>query len=150
MDTKDLNNNYIEAVEIIKTAILRSQYQASKKVNAEQLALYFGIGQYISANSRDGYWGTGALSVISERLQKSMPGLRGFSEANMRKMRIFYEKWALLLDKPFVATNEFDRIVCRGFPECPFYPSLSHLVSGKGPGRVVFLYQTLLADALFD
>lgn len=106
MDTKDLNNNYIEAVEIIKTAILRSQYQASKKVNAEQLALYFGIGQYISANSRDGYWGTGALAVISERLQKSMPGLRGFSEANMRKMRIFYEKWALLLDKPFVATND--------------------------------------------
>ena len=106
MDTKDFNNNYIEAVEIIKTSILRSQYQASKKVNAEQLALYFGIGQYISANSRDGYWGTGALAVISERLQKSLPGLRGFSEGNMRKMRIFYEKWALLIDKSFVATND--------------------------------------------
>lgn len=92
MDTKNIHQDYIEAVEIIKAAILQSQYQASKKVNAEQLALYFGIGQYISVNSRDGYWGTGALAVISERLRKLLPGLRGFSEANMKKMRNFY-KW---------------------------------------------------------
>jgi predicted nuclease of restriction endonuclease-like (RecB) superfamily len=26
-------------------------------------------------------------------LQKALPGLRGFSQANMRKMRIFYEQW---------------------------------------------------------
>lgn len=110
MDTKNIHQDYIEAVEIIKTAILQSQYQASKKVNAEQLALYFGIGQYISVNSRDGYWGTGALAVISERLRKLLPGLRGFSEANMKKMRIFYERWALFIDKSFVTTNEFIRV----------------------------------------
>lgn len=108
MDTKDFINNYIEAVEVIKTAILQSQYQASKKVNTEQLALYFGIGQYISVNSRDGYWGTGALAVISQRLQKVLPGLRGFSEGHMKKMRIFYEKWAVLASKSCITMHDLE------------------------------------------
>ena len=36
--------NYDEAVEIIKTAILQSQYDAAKSVNEKQLTLYYGIG----------------------------------------------------------------------------------------------------------
>ncbi len=35
--------NYDEAVQTIKTAILQSQYNASKIVNEKQLMLYFGI-----------------------------------------------------------------------------------------------------------
>ena len=50
-----------QAVKTIKTAILKSQYHASKQVNAEQLSLYYGIGKYISENSREGFWGTGAI-----------------------------------------------------------------------------------------
>ncbi|MDE5762438.1 MAG: hypothetical protein K2H68_02870, partial [Bacteroidales bacterium] len=53
-----------DAVIVIKTAILQSQYKASKEVNREQLALYFGIGQYISMNSRQGYWGMNAIESI--------------------------------------------------------------------------------------
>ena len=58
-----------------------------------ELSLYYGIGHYISDNSRQGYWGKGALHQISEQLHKELPGLRGFSETNMRYMRIFYEAW---------------------------------------------------------
>ena len=43
MNDSDMNNVYTEAVEVIKTAILQSQYRASKNVNAELIALYFGI-----------------------------------------------------------------------------------------------------------
>ena len=46
---------YYETVKIIKTAILQSQYNASKIVNKKQLMLYFGIGKYISLNSRNGF-----------------------------------------------------------------------------------------------
>ena len=52
---------YLHAVEIIKTAILQSQYNAIRLANQEQLQLYFAIGRYISENSRTGYWGTGGL-----------------------------------------------------------------------------------------
>ncbi|MCQ2168977.1 MAG: hypothetical protein MJY51_00985, partial [Bacteroidales bacterium] len=49
-------------------------------------SLYFGIGLYVSAHSRGGYWGTGAIDAICEQLQKELPGLRGFSPESVRKM----------------------------------------------------------------
>ena len=84
---------YNEAVRVIKEAILQSQYQAASIVNKEQLSLYYGIGKYVSENSRNGYWGKGAIDTISKQLQKDLPGLRGFSAANIKFMRQFYEMW---------------------------------------------------------
>ena len=88
------NKDYLEAVKAIKEAILRSQYRTVSTANREQLSLYYGIGRYVSENSRVGFWGTGAIEQISTDLQKELPGLRGFSARNMRNMRIFYDEWA--------------------------------------------------------
>lgn len=87
---------YDDAVKIIKNAILQSQYEAARSVNEKQLMLYYGIGKYISLNSRKGFWGEGAIDTISERLQKELPGLRGFTSRNLRFMRTFYEEWSIL------------------------------------------------------
>ena len=87
---------YDDAVKIIKDAILQSQYEAARSVNEKQLMLYYGIGKYISLNSREGFWGEGAIAAISEKLQKELPGLRGFSVRNLRNMRYFYEEWSIL------------------------------------------------------
>ena len=95
-ESKDIINN---AVDIIKTAILQSQYRAGKSVNSEQLALYYGIGRYISCNSRNDSWGTNAIDEISENLQRQLPGLRGFSATSLKRMRIFYEQWEMLEGK---------------------------------------------------
>jgi len=84
---------YKEAVRTIKAAILQSQYRSAKLITGEQLSLYFGIGCYVSNNSRKGTWGTGAISRISEQLRRELPGLRGFSEQNIRNMRTFAEYW---------------------------------------------------------
>ena len=88
-----LGTQYNEAVQQIKAAILRSQAKALAGVNQEQLALYYGIGRYISQNSRDGFWGTDAIETISRQLSAELPGLRGFSARNLRNMRTFYEEW---------------------------------------------------------
>ena len=85
--------NYDEAVKAIKTAILNSQFDAVRAVNEKQLMLYYGIGKYISLNSRYGYWGKGAIDAISERLDRELPGLKGYSARNLRYMRTFYEEW---------------------------------------------------------
>lgn len=90
------DTKYAIAVQTIKTAILQSQYQAIKLVNKELLTLYYGIGRYISKNSRNGFWGKGAIAYISNKLQRELPGLRGFSETNLKMMRIFYEEWEML------------------------------------------------------
>ncbi len=97
--TEFLPEKIREAVKIIKTAILKSQYRAAKGVNKEQLSLYFGIGRYVSEHSRKGFWGTGAIERISEQLQKELPGLRGFGARQIKNMRSFYEEWRLMLEK---------------------------------------------------
>ena len=96
-----------QAVEAIKTAILQGQYEAAKDINRVQLAVYFAIGKYLSKNTRKGVWGTGALKKISEQLRKELPGLRGYSETNLKNMRSFYDNWQLLDSYSSVATDEF-------------------------------------------
>ncbi len=92
MITTDIQQ-YNEAVNVIKQAILQSQYRSVKLISGEQLSLYYGIGRYVSVNSRKGTWGTGAIKRISEQLRRELPGLRGFSEQNIRNMRTFSEYW---------------------------------------------------------
>ena len=86
-------NHYSEAILLIRNAILKSRYRAAALANRELLSLYYGIGKFISENSRKGFWGTGAIETISERLQQELPGLRGFSTGNIKRMRIFFEEW---------------------------------------------------------
>ena len=90
---------YTEAVRVIKEAILRSQYRAASSANKEQLSLYYGIGCYVSKNSREGFWGKSAIETISQQLQKELPGLRGFSATNIKNMRSFYEEWSPVINR---------------------------------------------------
>ena len=103
------------AVQIIKEAIQQSQLRALGAINQEQLALYFGIGRFVSANTRNKNWGKGFIDAVSKQLRKELPGLRGFSAPSMRKMRTFYEEWRMLSgsseaviveSNSFVPTNE--------------------------------------------
>jgi len=97
-------NIYTDAIQEIKSAILKSRYRAAALANRELLSLYYGIGKYISENSRKGFWGTRAIETISERLQQELPGLRGFSASNMKNMRMFYEEWeCVFTNRPLVA-----------------------------------------------
>lgn len=106
---------YQSAVDVIKTAILQSQARAAKAVNQEQLALYYGIGRYVSANTRKKNWGQGAIETISNQLKQELPGLRGFSAPSLRKMRIFYEEWSMLERNSFVPTNKLDSLPDKTF-----------------------------------
>ena len=100
-------SNYMTATEQIKEAILSSQYKAAKQVNAVQLSLYYGVGRYVSQNTRKGVWGTGAIKAISEQLHKELLGLRGFSERNIKNMRAFYEAWQELDTNLEITVSKF-------------------------------------------
>jgi len=84
---------YTNDIKAIKQAILASRYSAASRANSIQLSLYYGIGNYVSENSRTQVWGTGAVDVISEQLCRELPGLRGFSPSGIKRMRTFYETW---------------------------------------------------------
>lgn len=99
-----------QAVEAIKTAIMQGQYEALKDVNRVQLAVYYAIGKYLSANNKRFAYGAKIMEKISEQLHKEMPGLRGFSTSLLYEMRKFYESWKELdIDFP-IAIGESERV----------------------------------------
>jgi hypothetical protein len=63
------------------------------------------VGLYVSANSREGKWGTGAIKSISDQLRRELPGLRGFSEESIKKMRTFAEFWSQYINRSPTATD---------------------------------------------
>lgn len=105
------NEKLRQAVADIKAAILQGQYEACKGTNRIQLAVYYAIGKYVSQHSRKGVWGTGALETISSQLRHELPGLRGYSATNLKKMRLFYENWIMLDANSSVATDELESAI---------------------------------------
>ena len=108
MEQHHISKAYEIAAKTIKNAILQGQYEAAKGVNRIQLATYFSVGKYVSANTRQGVWGTGALEAISIRLRQLLPGLRGYSSESLKLMRKFYEGWKSL-DAGKTADNDTKR-----------------------------------------
>lgn len=95
-----ISSQYNQAVQLIKSAILQNQLEAAKAVNRQMLALYYGVGKYVSDNTRKGVWGTGAIETISEQLRRELPELRVFSPTSIKKMRQFYEQWCSIVNRP--------------------------------------------------
>ena len=121
------------AVQAIKSAILQSQQRALAAINQEQLALYYGIGRFVSMNTRNKNWGKGFIEAISEQLRKELPGLRGFSAASLRKMRTFYEEWQMLSDNSFVETNKLADVESNSFVGTNELPSVQFKIDANFP-----------------
>ena len=101
----DSKNQYEYAVVAIKQAVEKSRYRAAKVGNAELLSLYYGIGKYVSENTRNGAWGTDAIKTISGRLKSELMGIRGFSESNIKNMRLFYDEWSPYINRQPLADD---------------------------------------------
>ena len=121
------------AIQAIKSAILQSQQRALAAINQEQLALYYGIGRFVSMNTRNKNWGKGFIEAVSEQLRKELPGLRGFSAASLRKMRTFYEEWQMLSDNSFVETNKFVDVESNSFVGTNELPILQFKIDANFP-----------------
>ena len=105
--------DFTSAVKDIKLAILQARARAAQLSNIEALKLYFFVGGYISKKTRSAKWGTGAIDALSEQLQVELPGLRGFSTGNIRKMRLFFEAWASYFSIRSSPTNELEMVLIR-------------------------------------
>ncbi|MEO8149827.1 MAG: PDDEXK nuclease domain-containing protein [Bacteroidia bacterium] len=84
---------YTQTIKQLKSAILASRYKAASLANRELLALYFNVGKLIDTKSKQGKWGDKILVQLSNDLQSELPGLKGFSATNIKRMRTFYIAW---------------------------------------------------------
>ncbi len=90
-----INKEYKETLKLITETILKSRVHAARLVNVEMLKLYWFTGGVISTKAKQAKWGDKVLEQLSEDIQREMPGLKGFSSQNLKKMRQFYEAWPL-------------------------------------------------------
>jgi hypothetical protein len=53
--------------------------------------LYWQVSEYISQKLAGAEWGDGVVAQLASHLAETQPGLRGFTRANLFRMRQFYE-----------------------------------------------------------
>lgn len=95
-----INKPYLSFISELKQSIIRSRYQAASLANREQLMLYLYVGKKLSEKIKIEKWGAKVLQQIAEDLQKELPGLRGFSDRNLNKMKQFFEAYYSFLIMP--------------------------------------------------
>ena len=93
----------------LKQVILQSRYRAAQLANRELLGLYFQVGKMIAKRAETEKWGSKVLEQISAQLQQELPGLRGFSASNLKKMRIFYQSWFAFLEIGSPVANQIGK-----------------------------------------
>jgi len=77
--------DFSEIAQLIATA----KQRAVQAVNTTLIELYWQIGERISRRIAASEWGDGVV----EQLAQTQPGLRGFTRANLLRMRQFYEAY---------------------------------------------------------
>ena len=111
----------------IKEMIQNKQYQTLKVLNSETIKLYWEIGKEICIQQEIKGWGKSIVQVLSEELQKEFPGSKGYSAANLRRMRNFYltyrdsKKLAPLVREISWSNNIIIMEKCKDDLQCEFY-----------------------------
>lgn len=128
----------------IKERIRDAQYVALKVVNKELIILYWDIGKKIVEQQEKYGWGKSIVETLASDLQKEYPGIKGFSNANLWRMKTFYlnyknsEKLAPLVREISWAKNIIIMEKCKEDLERQFY---IQIVKRFGWTKKVLLHQ---------
>jgi len=88
--------DYLQTLAELKKQVQEAQLKAAFSVNKELLKLYWSIGKTISEKQATGGWGSKVVEKFAIDFQKELPGLGGFSRANVFKMKSFYTAYEIV------------------------------------------------------
>lgn len=77
----------------IAQLITQAKQLAVQAVNTTLIELYWTIGERISRKIAASEWGDGVVDQLARYLAQTQPGLRGFTRANLFRMKQFYEAY---------------------------------------------------------
>ena len=86
-----LDKNFKDIISNIKEEIINTQIKTMQEVNSNLIMLYFKLGKIVSENKQ---YGNNFTKQVSTELKLTFPNMKGFSERNIRSMRLFYEEYA--------------------------------------------------------
>lgn len=89
---QDLGSDEQTFADIV-ALISSSRIRALKAVNTALVELYWDIGGIISQKLERAEWGDGVVDELAHFIARTHPGLRGFTRANLFRMRQFYETY---------------------------------------------------------
>ena len=84
-----MDNRFSDIIKIIKN----SRTNAIKAVNSELINLYWNIGEHVSLKIERSQWGKSIVKELADFIQSTEPGLKGFSDKNLWRMKQFYESY---------------------------------------------------------
>lgn len=84
------NTQFAEVSELIASAKLR----AVQAVNSTLVDLYWYVGAIISQKVEAAEWGDAVIAQLAEYIAKTHPNIRGFTRANLFRMKQFYETYS--------------------------------------------------------
>ncbi|KAF5414859.1 MAG: hypothetical protein C5S48_07500 [Candidatus Methanogaster sp.] len=82
--------DYKAFIQDIKRRIQTSQIKAAVAVNQELLYLYWDLAERIVTKQKQTAWGSGCIVQMSRDLREEFPGMKGFSERNLKYIRQWY------------------------------------------------------------
>lgn len=82
-----------EAFAEIVSLIAASRQRALQAVNSTLIDLYWQAGETISRKIEAAEWGDGVVPQLAAYIARTQPGIRGFTRANLFRMRQFYETY---------------------------------------------------------
>ena len=85
-----IDGDYANWIRDLSLRFRQSQIKAAIRVNSEMLKFYFSLGADIVNKKAESRWGDGFFKNLSRDLQNELPGVRGFSETNLRYSKYFY------------------------------------------------------------
>jgi predicted nuclease of restriction endonuclease-like (RecB) superfamily len=88
-----LPTDYKQTLVEIKKLVVSTRYQSFRAVNKELISLYWKIGKTVFEKTQSSQWGSSAVEQLAKDIQKEFPGTSGFSLANIRYMKAFYQTY---------------------------------------------------------
>ena len=86
-----IDSDYAQWLNEIKSRYRSAQIKAAVKVNAEQLLFNWQLGRDLVTRKAEEQWGSGVVEQLSMDLQAAFPESKGFSTTNLWYMKQWYE-----------------------------------------------------------
>ena len=87
-------DDYRALITDLKTRIQAAQIKAAVAVSSQLIALYWDIGKLIAEKQRVSDWGDAVIDQIARDLSCEFQNMKGFSRANLYRMKRFYAFYA--------------------------------------------------------
>ena len=79
-----------QAFSEVVAMIAAAKQQAFQVVNTTLIDLYWKVGEYLNKKLETSEWGEGVVTQLADYLERTHPGMRGFTRSNLFRMRQIY------------------------------------------------------------